>query len=146
MFTLCTKKVATFLFFNNFVQNKPMWIIFGTQNPEEILHKYFLKLFATPEKCCHCTLRNAENIIFNSNSTWTCSQSMKSRLFLHQRKINCSYHVNLQNNLMYTSVATEKRDMCINQLPCMHPIPLSATSLWVEFQYSVVDSSNDWLK
>ena len=35
------KKWPPFYFLSNSNKNKPMWIMFGTQNPEEILHKCF---------------------------------------------------------------------------------------------------------
>ena len=70
---LLSKFIDLLLFWNNFVNNKPIWIIFGTQNPEKKFHiSLFFNLSTTPEKCCHCTLWNTENIIFcSSSSNWT---------------------------------------------------------------------------
>jgi len=38
------------------VKNKPILIIFGTQNPEVICHMVLIHLFTTCEKCYHATL------------------------------------------------------------------------------------------
>jgi len=35
-------KTSTFYCINNSVKNRVIWIIFGTQNPEEILHKWYV--------------------------------------------------------------------------------------------------------
>ena len=40
--TLCSKKWAHFYFLNNSIKNRPIWVMFGIQNPEEILRKYFV--------------------------------------------------------------------------------------------------------
>ena len=76
-------------------------------------------------------LWNAENISFNSRTNWTCSQSMKLRLFFSQMK-NCPLHLPVN----VPTVATKMRDMCTDQLLCMHRVAVSVTSLWVEFQHS----------
>ena len=41
IYSVSPKKWPPFYFLTNPVKNKPMWIIFGTQNPEEFLHKCF---------------------------------------------------------------------------------------------------------
>jgi len=50
-----------FVFFNNSVKIKPIWIIFGIQNPEEVLHKCFEPVHHTGKmsprylvKCIKC--------------------------------------------------------------------------------------------
>ena len=71
------KKWPHFYFLNNSIRNKPIWIILGTQHPEEILHKCFS---ACPPhlKCRHCTLWNTENIVFNGSSLLSSSRQYLS--------------------------------------------------------------------
>jgi len=47
---------------NNSVKNKPILVIFGTQNPEETSHQMIINVSTSPVKCSHCTLWKAHNV------------------------------------------------------------------------------------
>ena len=58
-------KTYTSYFMNNYVKNQVILMIFGTQKPEEISHKWDLACPPRgPEKYYHCTLRNIDVIKF----------------------------------------------------------------------------------
>ena len=122
-----SQKWPHFYFLNNSVKNKLIWIIFGTQNSAEIIHS-LLHIPTTSEKCCHCILWHAENISFSTAAATGHDLRAQKCVFFTNESVNCSYPVNLQNNLIYTTVATKKQDVWVNHLLCMHPIQLSATS------------------
>ena len=66
------------------IKNKPIWIIFHTHNPEEILCKCFWICPPHLKKYHHWTLWNAENII-NSRSNWTCSEQEIVFIFTNEK-------------------------------------------------------------
>jgi len=42
------------------VKNEPILVIFGMQNPKEILHQTIVNVSTSPIKCSHCTLRKTD--------------------------------------------------------------------------------------
>ena len=86
-YTLCPKKWPHFYFLNSSVKNKPIWTIFGKQNPDEILHN---NIVSEPVhhtwKMSPMYFVKCRKYHIQQQQQLECSESMKSRLFLHQRK------------------------------------------------------------
>ena len=103
-------------------KNEPIWIIFGPQNPEEILHnihhtRKMLTLYLVKCRKYHFQVAAATALL----------SEHEIDLFLHQLKTVYTaaiYPVNSQNYLILiqTVEAVKKRDMCVNQLLRTHPI------------------------
>ena len=47
---------------NYSVKNKPILVIFYSQNPEETSYQTIINVSTLPVKCIHCTLRKADNV------------------------------------------------------------------------------------
>jgi len=65
-------KTSTFDFMNNLVKNQMAWIIFGTQNAEEILHKWYV---ARPPQ-----LKNVTTIYLVKGRSYTSDQISRMHL------------------------------------------------------------------
>ena len=123
-------KMATSYFLNNLIKNEPIWTIFGTHNPEDILHNCFEPAHHT-WKMLLLYLVKSKSITFNSSSNWTCCQSMKLRLFFSpMKKWPSQLPRELTKLLNIQGGGNQKHDMSINQLLYMHPISPSATSVF----------------